>query len=155
MEMLIDRLKSSPPGATIVYVSLQKTTEEIAAACQQAGLDAKAYHAGMESEDRAQIQEWFMDGENKIVVATIAFGMGIDKSDIRYIYHFNPPKSLENYAQEIGRAGRDGLVSHCELLLVPQDRITLENFVYGDTPSESSIRQFVEQIAKQLSLIHI
>ena len=128
MEMLIDRLKSSPPGATIVYVSLQKTTEEIAAACQQAGLDAKAYHAGMESEDRAQIQEWFMDGENKIVVATIAFGMGIDKSDIRYIYHFNPPKSLENYAQEIGRAGRDGLVSHCELLLVPQDRITLENF---------------------------
>ena len=149
MEMLIDRLKSSPPGATIVYVSLQKTTEEIAAACQQAGLDAKAYHAGMESEDRAQIQEWFMNGENKIVVATIAFGMGIDKSDIRYVYHFNPPKSLENYAQEIGRAGRDGLVSHCELLLVPQDRITLENFVYGDTPSESSIREFVKQIDQQ------
>ena len=149
MEMLIDRLKSSPPGATIVYVSLQKTTEEIAAACQQAGLDAKAYHAGMESEDRAQIQEWFMNGENKIVVATIAFGMGIDKSDIRYIYHFNPPKSLENYAQEIGRAGRDGLVSHCELLLVPQDRITLENFVYGDTPSESSIKTFINQIDQQ------
>ena len=146
MEILIDRLKNNPSGATIVYVSLQKTTVEIATACQEAGLEAKAYHAGMESGDRAQIQEWFMNGENKIVVATIAFGMGIDKSDIRYVYHFNPPKSLENYAQEIGRAGRDGLVSHCELLLVPEDRITLENFVYGDTPSENSIREFIKQI---------
>ena len=147
--ILIDRLKNLPPGATIVYVSLQKTATDIAAACQEAGLEAKAYHAGMESEDRANIQEWFMTGQNKIVVATIAFGMGIDKSDIRYVYHFNPPKSIENYAQEIGRAGRDGEQSRCELLLVPSDRITLENFVYGDTPTESAIAAFIQQIEQQ------
>ena len=146
---LLESLKSSPPGATIVYVSLQKTAMDIAKACQDAGLDAKAYHAGMKPEDRSAVQEWFMTEPNKIVVATIAFGMGIDKSDIRYVYHFNPPKSLENYAQEIGRAGRDGDVSRCELLLVPEDRIVLENFVYGDTPSKSSIEQFVREIDKQ------
>ncbi len=146
---LMECLKSNPPGSTIVYVSLQKTAVEIAKACQSAGLDAKSYHAGMDTDDRTSVQEWFMTEPNKIVVATIAFGMGIDKSDIRYVYHFNPPKSLENYAQEIGRAGRDGQTSRCELLLVPEDRIVLENFVYGDTPSESSIHQFVSQIAKQ------
>ncbi len=149
IDLLIDKLKSSVPGATIVYVSLQKTAVEVASACAAAGLPAKAYHAGMDSELRNEIQEWFMDGSENIVVATIAFGMGIDKSNIRYVYHFNPPKSLENYAQEIGRAGRDGEISHCRLLLVPDDRIVLENFIYGDTPSRESISRFINEIAKQ------
>ncbi len=149
VDVLLDRLKSESPGATIIYVTLQKTSEHVAQACVDAGLSAKAYHAGMETEQRNEIQEWFMTGQNNIVVATIAFGMGIDKSDIRYVYHFNPPKSIENYAQEIGRAGRDGQVSRCEMLLVPRDRITLENFVYGDTPSRQSIKSFVEEIDRQ------
>ncbi len=149
IEILTGKLTSHPPGATIVYVTLQKTAEQIAAACNQAGLVAKAYHAGMKPEDRHEIQEWFMAGENAIVVATIAFGMGIDKSDIRYVYHFNPPKSIENYAQEIGRAGRDGKDSRCELLLVPEDQIVLENFVYGDTPSAPAIKKFVAAISGQ------
>ncbi len=145
---LIERMKRSELGATIVYVTQQKTAERVAELLLSAGLDAKAYHAGMDSDSRAEIQEWFMHGDNRIVVATIAFGMGIDKSDIRAIYHYNPPKSIESYAQEIGRAGRDGAVSFCEMLLVPEDRITLENFVFGDTPSLPSIESFVEEIDK-------
>ena len=80
-----------------------------------------------------------MAATDGVVVATIAFGMGIDKADIRSIYHYNLPKSLENYAQEIGRAGRDGRPSVCEAFLCPDDRIALENFVYGDTPSKEAI----------------
>jgi ATP-dependent DNA helicase RecQ len=148
-QVLLNKLQSSEPGATIIYVTLQKTAEEVAKLCQSKGLGAKAYHAGMDSEIRGEIQEWFMHGDNRIVVATIAFGMGIDKSDIRYVYHYNPPKSIESYAQEIGRAGRDGEVSRCETLLVPEDQITLENFVFGDTPSLPSIEKFVSEIASQ------
>ncbi len=148
-QTLIGKLTSSNQGATIIYVTLQKTAEQVAAMVVAAGLDAKAYHAGMDSDARAEIQEWFMHGDNRIVVATIAFGMGIDKSDIRAIYHYNPPKSIESYAQEIGRAGRDGGDSICEMLLVPEDRITLENFVFGDTPSLPSIESFVSEIENQ------
>ena len=104
-------------------------------------------------EVRNETQAWFMGEENAIVVATIAFGMGIDKSNIRYVYHFNPPKSLESYAQEIGRAGRDGDDAHCEMLLVPADRTTVENFVYGDTPTSEAhaVWCLIEgQIASQL-----
>ena len=147
--VLIQRLKDSLPGATIVYVSLQKTATDIANACLNAGLNARAYHAGMETDQRMETQEWFMSGDDGIVVATIAFGMGIDKSNIRNVIHFNPPKSLENYSQEIGRAGRDGEISRCELLLNPDDRIVLENFTYGDTPTRASILKFIQTLAGQ------
>lgn len=150
VEVLIDKLKSRTPGATIVYVTQQKTAEQIASTCREAGLAAQAYHAGMKPETRNEIQEWFLAGDpSSIIVATIAFGMGIDKSDIRYIFHYNPPKSLENYAQEIGRAGRDEKRADCELLLVPQDRVVLENFVYGDTPSAASLELLINEIAQQ------
>ena len=86
---------------------MQRTAEEIAEQLTEDGLEATAYHAGMKPEQREQIQQDFIASSDGIVVATIAFGMGIDKSDIRYVYHFNPAKSLEAYAQEIGRAGRD------------------------------------------------
>ncbi len=155
LDRLVEKLKSSPPGATIVYVTLQKTAESVAAACTASGLEARAYHAGMNSEKRSEIQEWFMGEPDKVVVATIAFGMGIDKRDIRYVFHFNVPKSIENYAQEIGRAGRDGNVSQCEMFLVPEDRITLENFVYGDTPSPTAIKKFMQNIAEQSGEFHV
>jgi len=145
-QLLIEKIQARPVGATIVYVSLQKTAEQLAGRLQEAGLSAEAYHAGMDAESRNRVQEWFMHGTDRIVVATIAFGMGIDKSDIRYVYHFNPAKSIENYAQEIGRAGRDGADSICELLLVPADRIVLENFVYGDTPTQKSIGDFFQSM---------
>ena len=144
--LLLDKLKGRSVGPTIVYVTLQKTAEEVAAHLASTGLPARAYHAGMKDEQRAEVQDWFMDSNNGIVVATIAFGMGIDKSNIRYIYHYNLPKSLENFSQEIGRAGRDGEISICEMFICLDDVCTLENFAYGDTPSRNAIRDLVEEI---------
>ena len=152
---LVRKMRERPAGATIVYVSLQKTAEEVAAALLAEGFDAKAYHAGMEDEVRRNVQDWFMESDQGIVVATIAFGMGVDKSNIRYVYHWNPAKSLESYAQEIGRAGRDGANSICETLLVPEDRIVLENFVYGDIPTRRGIDELVELIAHQHESFHV
>jgi ATP-dependent DNA helicase RecQ len=144
--LLLDRLKSRPPGPTIVYVTLQKTAERVAANLREAGLPAHAYHAGMDAERRSAVQEEWMASDCGIVVATIAFGMGIDKADVRYVYHYNLPKSLESYSQETGRAGRDGLPSQLELLACPDDLPTLENFAYGDTPTESALRGLVEEV---------
>ena len=113
------------------------------------GLKAQAYHAGLKDEPRHQVQEAFMAGEADIVVATIAFGMGIDKADIRAIYHYNLPKSLENYMQEIGRAGRDGEPAHCQLLANPDDLTVLENFTYGDTPDSGSLAALIRWLLAQ------
>jgi ATP-dependent DNA helicase RecQ len=141
-----DVLRQRPPGSTIVYVTLQRTAEKLAERLQTAGFPARPYHAGMEDADRADIQNWFLASERGIVVATIAFGMGIDKADVRYVYHYNPPKSLENYAQEVGRAGRDGRPSVCEMFCCPDDLNVLENFVYGDTPTRPAVEMLLGKV---------
>ncbi|HEY3783515.1 MAG TPA: RecQ family ATP-dependent DNA helicase [Fimbriimonadaceae bacterium] len=143
--LLLSRLRERAPGPTIVYVTLQKTAEAIAEKLSQRGLPARAYHAGMEPELRTEVQDWWMAEMAGIVVATIAFGMGIDKANVRYVYHYNLPKSLESYSQEIGRAGRDDNPSTVEMLACPDDLPALENFAYGDTPSSDSIRSLVCQ----------
>ncbi len=146
LDVLIARLKSQPPGPTIVYVTLQKTAETVASALADAGLSAEAYHAGMDAEAREAAQNRFMVSGDRIVVATIAFGMGIDKANIRAVYHYNLPKSLEHYAQEIGRAGRDGAPSHCEILAAARDLTVLENFTYGDTPMAEALRDLLKEL---------
>jgi ATP-dependent DNA helicase RecQ len=143
---LVERLRTRPAGPTIVYVTLQRTAELVATQLAAAGFQAQAYHAGMEDDARAAVQDWFIASDNAVVVATIAFGMGIDKSNIRYVYHYNVPKSLENLSQEIGRAGRDELPATCEIFVCPDDLIALENFAYGDTPGIESVRAMVQEV---------
>lgn len=145
LECINERLEEP----AIVYVTLQKTAEAVADYLCSQGLSARAYHAGLKDEQRHETQEVFMRGETRIVVATIAFGMGIDKADIRAIYHYNLPKSMENYMQEIGRAGRDGKTAHCELLACLDDLTVLENFTYGDTPDASALAGLMQWLSDQ------
>ncbi len=147
--LLLDRIRGRPPGPAIVYVTLQRTAEELAAFLSARGAAAEAYHAGLADEVRHAVQERFMASTDGVVVATIAFGMGIDKADIRTIVHYNLPKGPESYAQEIGRAGRDGLPSRCDLFACGRDVTTLENFAYGDTPTPEAVASLVEGLLNQ------
>ena len=148
-QILLDKIKSLPAGPTIIYVTLQKTAQHVAEFLGEYTKQVKYYHAGLKDDQRNAVQDWFIQSSDGIVVATIAFGMGIDKSNIRYVYHYNLPKSLENYSQEIGRAGRDGGLSQCHLLACATDLIPLENFIYGDTPDKSSISTLVKTVFSQ------
>ena len=148
-DLLLQRLRGRPQGPTIVYVTLQKTAEDLAGFLTAEGFKAVAYHAGLKDDVRHRVQEAFMGSGDMIVAATIAFGMGIDKAGIRSVYHYNLPKSLEGYTQEIGRAGRDGRPARCELFACPEDVVTLENFTYGDTPTSESIAFFLGDVLGQ------
>ena len=143
---LLERLRTRPPGPGIVYVTLQRTAERVAQALADAGLPARPYHAGMDDETRARVQEWWKGSDRATVVATIAFGMGIDKADVRYVYHYNLPKGVESWVQEIGRAGRDGRGSTVEVLGSLEDVATLENFTYGDTPTRAALRGVLGEV---------
>ena len=149
LDLLIERLKTKNPFPSIVYVTLQHTADSVAGSLQRAGIRARAYHAGLANDVRATAQDDFMQGRCDVIVATIAFGMGIDKADIRSVFHFNLPKTLENYQQEIGRAGRDGHNSHCEMLACADDLTVLQNFILGDTPEEQALRHLVDHLLRQ------
>ena len=145
-KLLIKRIQKEPKDPTIVYVTKQKTAEEISEYLVENNIQSSPYHAGMQNEDREIIQNLFMKGDLDCVVATIAFGMGIDKKNIRRIIHYDLPKSIENYSQEIGRAGRDGKKSLCEVFENTSNINVLENFIYGDTPERNSIKKLLNMI---------
>jgi ATP-dependent DNA helicase RecQ len=135
-------------GAAVVYVTRQETAEEVATFLVKQGVSARAYHAGLPDEFRAEAQQAFMTGETRVIVATIAFGMGIDKADIRGVIHYNLPKSLENHTQEIGRAGRDGGHAVCEMLACGDDLTVLENFIYSDTPTPGALANLIDRLLR-------
>ncbi len=150
---LLQIIRETPKAPTIVYVTLQKTAEDVAEFLGINKIDAHPYHAGMENEKREEIQNQFMDGALCCIVATIAFGMGIDKKDIRRIIHYDLPKSIENYSQEIGRSGRDGKAALCEVLATRDNIHILENFIYGDTPEKPSIHQLLGAIKENKGFV--
>ncbi len=146
---LLQRIQEAPQAPTIVYVTLQKTAERISEFLQSRGVNSCPYHAGMDAPERERIQNRFLAGEVDCIVATIAFGMGIDKSDIRRVIHYDLPKSIESYSQEIGRSGRDGAPSFCEVLANRDHLSILENFVYGDTPERQAVDKLLQVIQQQ------
>lgn len=129
------RIIKSLEGSGVVYALTRKHTEEIAAELNHAGISAVAYHAGIAGEKRNRIQNDFMENRHKVIVATIAFGMGVDKADVRYVIHCGMPASLEGYYQEAGRAGRDGETAYCILLHSKRDNAT-HNFLIQSTRRE-------------------
>ena len=123
----------------IIYTLNRKTTEELAEILNVNGIKAGAYHAGLDSKLRADRQDKFLHEDMQVIVATIAFGMGIDKPDIRFVIHYNIPKSLENYYQETGRAGRDGMEGKCILYYSHKDVSKLEHFLRDKQLSEREV----------------
>lgn len=153
--LLSEQLKQEKNIPAIVYVTHRETAENLATRLTKDGLPASAYHAGLKTEYRSEIQEHFMQGKSRIVIATIAFGMGVDKANIRSVFHYNLPKSPENYQQEIGRAGRDGEIAHCEMFACGEDIIPLQNFIFGNTPSKSTFTQLIGHFFRQGSSFSI
>jgi ATP-dependent DNA helicase RecQ len=137
--IVLDAVLSMPEGAGIIYAGTRSRTDDLLQMLLENDIEAVSYHAGMDPEDRKWVQMNFLSGKAKVIVATNAFGLGINKPDVRYVIHYDMPGTVEAYYQEAGRAGRDGKPSFCLLLYNSRDRALHEFFIKGDNPSVKNI----------------
>src|SRR5207249_1833523 len=147
-EQVLGFLRARPKESGIIYCQARKTAESVAERLSEDGVKARPYHAGLEKEERSRNQELFLRDEVRVICATIAFGMGINKPNVRFVLHYDLPKNIEGYYQETGRAGRDGLPSECVLLFTPGDVIKQRRFIdEKPDPKERKIaREQLEQM---------
>ncbi|RDK88375.1 DNA helicase RecQ [Marinirhabdus gelatinilytica] len=153
IQQVLQFLKDKENQSGIIYCLSRKSTEKVAEKLVAKGYKAKAYHAGIEAEERSRIQEDFVNDRIPIIVATIAFGMGIDKSNVRWVIHYNMPKNIEGYYQEIGRSGRDGLPAHGLMFYSFADVVQLRKFATGTATEAFQLAKLerMQQFAEALS----
>ena len=160
-EQILEFIKQRPTQSGIIYCLSRKSTENLAEKLKKKGITAAAYHAGMSSLERSSIQEDFINDNTPIVCATVAFGMGIDKSNVRWIIHYNLPKNLESFYQEIGRAGRDGTSADTLLFYSYQDVMMLRDFLTKEPNAQNELKlaklermkQYAESLACRRRLL--
>ncbi|MBN3034704.1 MAG: RecQ family ATP-dependent DNA helicase [Bacteroidales bacterium] len=151
----LKRIKAIPgkiKGSGIIYVRSRKKTREIAGILNKSGISSELYHAGLSTADRMKKQASWMSGAKRVMIATNAFGMGIDKPDVRFVIHYDPPDCLESYFQEAGRAGRDGKKSWAVLLFGPEDQENLTRQVQDAFPELKTIRQIYDALGNYLQI---
>ena len=150
---IADFLATNPEiGSGIIYVGTRNKADELVEVLTEQGVKAVVYHAGLDAESRDWVQKSFMNGEAQVVVATNAFGLGINKKDVRFVIHHDLPGTIEAYYQEAGRAGRDGLPSFCLLFYHQQDRYLREFFIKGDNPEPQIIAEVYDYLINKVSL---
>ncbi len=150
---LKDFIKKNGNEAGIIYAATRKTVDKLYEQLKKSGINVSRYHAGMNEVERMEQQEQFLQDQSTVMVATNAFGMGIDKSNIRYVIHFQLPKNMESYYQEAGRAGRDGLPSECILLFSSQD-VQVQRFLIDQSSESDRISQELEKLQLMVDYCH-